>query len=145
MMSTMTAIIAGSTGLRLLFIDKEYGSIIKSMARDDKRSTSDKKGNKKKNNKHRSNSSPGEDRLERLLNRLKSSKKLADMRGRRASNRRAVVVDGISIIIILGMGFATALELSPSLSMSAAVTFIFFGVTMLSFYRHTHNIFNQSD
>lgn len=136
MMAVMTAIIAGSTGIRLLFIDGEYRRIIDSMIKDYKALQDGDE-----------NSSAGASARRRAgwQRRISHEAALSDVRGKREHNRRGVSIDGFCIAIILGVGFVTALGLSPSLPTSVAVSAIFFLSTMIPFYYHAQNVLKKSD
>lgn len=135
-MTVMTAIIAGSTGIRMLFIDGKYGSIVDSMADRVKEKGSQGHGAAQDNS--------GADRMIKWWEQHRLQEKLSDVRSKREANRRGVNMDGFCIIAILGVGFGTALGISPSLYASVAVATILFLSTMIPFYHHAQNVLKIS-
>ncbi|MCE2499065.1 MAG: hypothetical protein J4F28_08825 [Nitrosopumilaceae archaeon] len=141
LMAVMIAVIAGSTGIRMLFIDGEYRKIIDSMQENSATGAS------------QDSEEPADDscdksrarRTNRWMMRRSHTEDLLDMRGRRASNRGNVNKDGLYIGGILIVGFATALGLIQSLYVSAALVAIFFSSAMIPFYSHAQTVLKSSD
>lgn len=141
LMAVMIAVIAGSTGIRMLFIDGEYKKIIQSMEENSATDTS-------QDSEEPADDSSGESRAggaNRGRSRRSHTEDLLDMRDRRASNRRDVNKDGFSIGGILVVGFATALGLIQSLYVSAALAAIFFSSAMIPFYSHAQTVLKGDD
>lgn len=141
LMTVMIVVIAGSTGIRMLFIDGEYRRIIRSMNNDLATTTAP-------NSVDPTGSTRDESPTAGLTNRRHSqssrAKDLLNMLDRRADNRKDVNKDGFSIGGILVVGFATALEFISSLYVSTALVAIFFASAMIPFYSHAQTILGRS-
>ena len=137
MMAVMVAVIAGSTGIRMLFIDSEYRRIISAMSKNDSNKTPPdlKTPPNESSAKH----------TDKRQGRKAHAKDLLYMRTKRESNRKDVNLDGFSIFGILAVGVATALGLSPSLHVSAFLAVMVFSHTMRSFYNHAQTVLKRPD
>ena len=139
LMAVMIMVIAGSTGIRMLFIDGEYRKIIRSMERSGTGASQDSEAPAGD-----TYDEPQTGRANRRRGLRSHAEDLLDMRGRHASNRRNVSKDGFSIACILVVGFATALGLIQSLYVSAALAAIFFSSAMIPFYSHAQTVLKGS-
>lgn len=127
LIAVMAAITSGGMGIRLLYIDTEYGRIIRS---ESERITSASAV--------RVSDPSVKDRpkIHTREQRPPDRKALSDLYVKRNSNRSSIMFDGVCIIAILVAGLATALGFSPSPIMSAAVAFVFFleAVVLLQYH-----------
>ena len=139
LMAVMIAVIAGSTGIRILFIDGEYRKIIQSLM---KNSAAEPSSDSRKHADGTQDNKPREGHADRWR---AGAENLLDMRNRRASNQRNVSRDGFSIGGILVVGFATTLGLIQSLHVSAALAAIFFSTAMIPFYIHARTVLGRID
>ena len=126
-MAVMAAIISGGMGVRLLYIDMEYGRLIRlESERMEEASTRHMSG------------PPGKDQPEIHADKRHppDRKALSDLYVKRDSNRSGIKIDGVCIIVILVTGLATAPGFSPSLFISTAIAFIFFleAVVLLQYH-----------
>ena len=135
LMAVMAAITSGGMGVRLLYIDMEYGRLIRSESERIEGAIG-QRGSDGYVSGPPMNDRPETPTYER---RLPDKKALSDLYAKRDSNRSGVTFDGICIIIILVDGLITALGFSPSLLISAAVTFTFFleAVVLLQYHMRT--------
>ena len=136
-MAVMAAIVGGVTGVRLMYIDKEYKEIIASLDT----------GGGHVSQMHRHERSPTGslptndlDPNSQRDRRMKHEEVLTDILGKREGNRRGVVVDGVCMGIILSVALATALGFSPSLLASVAIASTSFAGAMVTFYYHALNV-----
>ena len=129
LMAVMAAITSGGMGIRLLYIDMEYGRLIRSES--------------ERISEQRASKGPASEpitkehtRIVAPKQRLPDRRALSDLYAKRNANRSGVTFDGICMITILAVGLITALGFSSSLYISAIVTFIFFinAVVLLQYH-----------
>ena len=135
--ATMAVIIAGGIGLRLMHIDKEYRSVadrIKTRPTTDDapRSAVMSAGE------HVAGAPKVATRSQHDIH-----MELSDVRGKIEANRRGVLVDGICMFMILVVGLTTALNFSPGLHVSAALSVTCFLSAAVPFHYHAQNILGE--
>ena len=137
--AVMAGIIAGGIGLRLVHIDSKYKHAIDVMKRE-RPATKDSLRNGEPSTDKPAKDVPEVDgRSQYDLHR-----ELSDMRGKMEANKRGVLVDGICMIMILVAGMATALGFSPSLLVSAVVSFTCFLSVAVPFHYHAQDVLGES-
>lgn len=140
LMAVMAAIISGGMGVRLMYIDTEYGRLIRS-ARDAQDDASARGGKGEPVPKPGASGQPDVDTRRRLL---EGRKALLDLYTKREFNRRGVPFDGACVIVILVDGFVTALGISPSLLISTALAFMVFGNALVLLQYHVRTVLRLS-
>lgn len=140
LMAVMAAIISGGMGIRLMYIDTEYGRLIRS-ERESQTSAGIQSGADETTPKPGADGQPEPDTRRQIL---QDRKTLSDLYVKRESNRRGVLFDGACVVAILVDGFATALGASPSLHISAAVAFMFFSEALVLLHYHVQAVLRLS-
>lgn len=135
--SGLIAIIAGGIVLRLLYVDREYRKLISTM--DDARAYG--AGRSGRAPRWRGGRLVGESafNVQTTRPRPNASMERADVHGKKVSNGRGALVDGTCMTAICVVGFATALEYSPGLFVSAAVSFASFLCAVVPLHYHIRN------
>lgn len=139
LMAVMAAIISGGMGVRLMYIDTEYGRLIRSAR--DAHDASARGGKDEPVPKPEASGQSDVDTRRRLL---EARKALLDLYTKREFNRRGVPFDGACVIVILVDGFVTALGISPSLLISTALAFMVFGNALVLLQYHVRTILRLS-
>ena len=123
--SGLMVIVAGGIVLRLLYVDSEYKKridVIDEERDSPTRSTQTAQGNSGQSTGDSTNNAH-EKRSGSLSN---TYMELGNIRGKMEANRHGIIIDGICMVMICIVGFATALGYSPNLLVSAVVAFACF-------------------
>ena len=137
--AVMAGIIAGGIGLRLMHIDSKYKHAVDAMTREWP-ATKDSLRNGEPSTDRPAKDVPEVDGRSQRDRR----RELSDVSGKMEANKRGVLVDGICMIMILVAGTATALGFSPSLLVSAVVSFTCFLSVAVPFHYRAQDVLGES-
>ena len=123
--SALMVIVAGGIVLRLLYVDGEYRTRIRTI--DVKGGNTDHSAQTAHGNSGRSTGDSTNNAHEKRSGSLSNTyMELGSIRGKMEANRHGIIIDGICMVMICIVGFATALGYSPDLLVSAVVAFACF-------------------
>lgn len=127
--SGLMVIVAGGIVLRLLYVDSEYRKRIDVIdeERDKERNAPAHSTQPAQGNSGQSTGGSTNNAHEKRSGSLSNTyMELGNIRGKMEANRHGIIIDGICMVMICIVGFATALGYSPDLLVSAVVAFACF-------------------
>ncbi len=140
--SGLMVIVAGGTVLRLLYVDEEYRTRNRTI--DVKWDDTDHSAQTAHGNSGQSTGDSANNAHEKGSGSLSNTyMELGNIRGKIEANRNGIIIDGICMVMICIIGFATALEYSPDLRVSAVISFACFLCAIIPLQYHIRNTFRS--